>query len=131
MTGVRRLDPDGLVRIPGGLSHCVVVERAGLVFLSGQVAWDEAGRISGDDHGAQAERIAAAIGLALAAAGTGREHIVKETIYVVGYRPELLPGILAPLRQGVTSCPASTLVEVVSLAEPGLLVEVEVVAALP
>lgn len=50
---------------------------------------------------------------------------------MVGYRPEVLPAILAPLRQGVTSCPASTLVEVVSLAAPGLLVEVEVIAALP
>ncbi|WP_033288886.1 RidA family protein [Amycolatopsis jejuensis] len=130
MSAVEYLNPAGLHRIPGALTACVVVRSAGLVFLSGQVAWDEHGALIGDDHFAQMRQIVRNLDLALAAAGSGRDLIVKETVYVVDHQPELLPGLLVPLRTSGAEPPASTLAGVSALFAPGVLVEVDVVAAL-
>ncbi|MFC8083061.1 RidA family protein [Streptomyces sp. NPDC057340] len=83
------------------------------------------------DHGAQAAQIARNLDAALAAVGATRDDIVDETVYVVGYTPELLPAIFGPLRAGVAKAPASTLVGVSALFAPEFLLEVKVVAALP
>lgn len=123
------LTPPGLHRIPGAFTP--VVRVADLVFLSGQVAWDEHGNLCGDDHATQMRRIARNLDVALAAAGCGREDIVKETVYVVDYRPELISGLFAPLREGVPAAPASTLVGVAALFAPDVLVEVDVIAKVP
>ncbi|WP_037370885.1 RidA family protein [Amycolatopsis orientalis] len=123
------LTPPGLHRIPGAFTPVVRVD--GLVFLSGQVAWDEHGNLCGEDHVTQMRRIARNLDVALAAAGCGREDVVKETVYVADYRPELLPGLFAPLREGVPAAPASTLVGVAALFAPEVLVEVDVVTKVP
>ncbi|HEX4253187.1 MAG TPA: RidA family protein [Pseudonocardia sp.] len=126
---MRYLNPDGLDAKPELISQAVVVPELGLVYLSGQVAWDAEGRLVGEgDHGAQAEQIVRNIDLALAAAGTDRNHVVKETVYVVGHRPELVPAILGPLRKGAARPPASTFLGVETLYEPGYLVEVDIIA---
>ncbi|MGW7532977.1 RidA family protein [Amycolatopsis sp. NPDC054798] len=123
------LTPAGLHSIPGAFTP--VVRVADLVFLSGQVAWDEHGNLRGEDHVTQMRRIAQNLDTALAAVGCGREHIVKETVYVVDYRPELIPALFTALREGVPAAPASTLVGVAALFAPDVLVEVEVVAKVP
>ncbi len=129
---LRHLDPPGLHPVPGVLSHAVVAERAGLVYLSGQVAWNAAGELVGEgDHGQQAEQIVRNIDTALAAAGTDRSRVVKETIYVADYRPEVVDAIFAALRAGTTTPPpAQTLVGVAALYSPLFLVEIDIVAAL-
>ena len=56
--------------------------------------------------------------------------VVKLTTYVVGYKPELRP-LLGEARStvfGPGALPASTLVGVQALAEPGYLIEVEAFA---
>ncbi|BAD58122.1 putative endoribonuclease [Nocardia farcinica IFM 10152] len=127
----RHLNPTGLHALPELITQVVAVTGGTLVHLSGQVAWDEHGTVVGaGDHAAQAARIAANIDTALAAVGASRADIVKETIYVVDYRPEILPAILSALRGESGRPPASTLVGVAALAFPELLLEVEVVAAL-
>ncbi|WP_409465019.1 RidA family protein [Amycolatopsis sp. GA6-003] len=123
------LTPAGLHFLPGAFTP--VVRVADLVFLSGQVAWDEHGNLRGDDHVTQMRQIARNLDVALAAAGCGRADIVKETVYVVNYRPELLPGLFGPLREGVPQPPASTMVGVAALFAPEVLVEVDVVAKAP
>ncbi|ALG10375.1 RidA family protein [Kibdelosporangium phytohabitans] len=128
MTEPEYLTPAGLYHIPGASTPVVLVPGADLVFLSGQVAWDEHGNLCGTDHVTQMQRIAQNLHTALAAVGCGREHIIKETVYVVDYHPGLIPGLFAALRPGVSAPPASTLVGVTALFAPSVLVEVEVVA---
>nr|WP_221380701.1 RidA family protein [Actinoplanes polyasparticus] len=129
---LRHVDPEGLNPVPGVLSHAVVVPDAGLVYLSGQVAWNEAGELVGaNDHGQQAEQIVRNIDTALAAVGTDRSRVVKETIYVADYRPGVAGPIFAALREGVTTPPpAQTMVGVAALFSPDFLVEIDIVAAL-
>jgi enamine deaminase RidA (YjgF/YER057c/UK114 family) len=129
---VRHIDPEGLHPVPGVLSHAVVVPEAGLVYLSGQVAWNQDGELVGaGDHGRQARQIVRNIDVALAAAGTDRSRVVKETIYIAEYRPEVAGPIIDALRSGVTTPPpAQTMVGVATLYDPGYLVEIDVVATL-
>ncbi|RSN54411.1 RidA family protein [Amycolatopsis sp. WAC 04182] len=131
MSSLERLTPSGLHHVPGAFTPAVLVHGADLAFLSGQVAWDENGVLTGEDHVTQMHQIAHNIDVALAAAGCGREDIVKETVYVVDYRPELIAGLFGALRREVSVAPASTLVGVSALFDPAVLVEVDVVAKIP
>ncbi|OKH99807.1 endoribonuclease [Streptomyces sp. CB02923] len=128
---LQRVNPSAVHRPAPSISQVVVTDGVRLAHLSGQVAWDAEGRpVGSGDHAAQAAQIARNIDAVLAAVGATRDDIVKETVYVVNYRPELLPGIFTPLRAGTTQAPASTLVGVSALFAPEYLLEVEVVAAL-
>ena len=118
--------------LPEPISHYTDAVRAGdLLFVSGCVPVDPEGRlVGGDDVVAQAERVFENVGLVLAAAGSGPEHVVKVTLFLtdVDDRPAI-----NPVRQrwfGRTR-PASTLVEVPRLAIRGAKIEVEAVAIIP
>ena len=127
------LNPAGLPKLPGVISHGVALGQIGLVYTSGQVAWDENGELVGrGDFAAQFAKAYQNVDLVLAAAGSARDRIVKETIYVVGYRTENaeeLVGLIAASRTSTTP-PASTCVGVETLYAEGFLVEIEVVATL-
>ncbi|GAA0499113.1 enamine deaminase RidA [Paractinoplanes deccanensis] len=127
---ITRLDPPGLPAAAGLISQVVTVTGRTLIHLSGQVAWDEHGRpVAAGDHAGQAARIARNIDTALAAVGATRANIVKETVFVVGYTPDLLQPILGALRDGAQPPPAGTFVGVAALFAPEFLVEVDIVAA--
>ncbi|MFO7252959.1 MAG: RidA family protein [Actinomycetes bacterium] len=127
---VRHRNPEGLYALPEMFTHVVAVTDAELVFLSGQVAWDERGELVGaGDHAAQAAQVARNIEAALAAVGATPDDVVKQTIYVAGYSPDVAPAVFAALNRGRRRPPASTLVPVPALYAPGYLIEVEVVAA--
>ncbi|MCX4582415.1 RidA family protein [Streptomyces sp. NBC_01481] len=129
---VQRVNPPAVHSPSGMVSQVVTTDGERLAHLSGQVAWDADGRLVGPgDHEAQATQIARNIEAALAAVGATRHDIIKETVYVVDYRPALLPAIFGPLRAGIRQAPASTLVGVPALFAPEYLLEVDVVAALP
>jgi enamine deaminase RidA (YjgF/YER057c/UK114 family) len=126
---IERVNPATVFAMPDLISQAVSSTGRTLVHLSGQVAWDADGNLTGPgDHAVQAAKIAENITAALAAANATWDDIVKETIYVVDYRPELIPVIFGALRRG--PAPASTLVPVPALFQPGYLIEVEVVAAI-
>ncbi|MCC2033287.1 RidA family protein [Microbacterium allomyrinae] len=126
-----RTDPAGLYAVPGLISLVAAPHDADLVYLSGQIGWDADGVIQDPgDHAAQTAQIARNIDIALASLGVTREAIVKETVYVVDWSPELIPVVIGGLRDG-SAAPASTLVAVAALAFPDALVEVEVVVAVP
>jgi len=106
--------------------------RAGdFLFISGQVARPfeaKAGMVGADEY-AQSKQIFARIERIVKAAGGSMADIVKMTIYMVNItkntevwkaRREFFSG----------DFPASTLVEVRSLAKPDVLVEIETVAYL-
>jgi reactive intermediate/imine deaminase len=114
------------------ISHYTDAVRAGeLLFVSGVVAVDTAGRLVGaDDVIAQARHVFESMRTVLGAAGCTFADVVKVTIFLtdVDDRPRV-----NPVRQEVfgTTRPASTLVEVPRLAVEGAKIEVECVALLP
>jgi reactive intermediate/imine deaminase len=113
------------------ISHYADAVRAGnLLYISGIVAVDEAGRlVGGEDVVAQARQVFSNIGSILDAAGCGFADIVKVTVYLtdIDDRP-----LVNPVRQEVfgSARPASTLIEVTRLAVPGAKIEVDAVALL-
>ena len=112
----------------GAYSHGV---RAGnLLFVAGQVARDRDGKLVGPgDAEAQAEQALKNVGAILEAAGATFENVVKLNVFVTDMR--YLEAIGRVRRRFMREpFPASTSVQVVGLAEPGLLVEIEAVAAL-
>ena len=127
---IRRSNPAGLHGAPGFVSQ--IVQTTGpLAFVSGQVAQRQDGSWVGiGRHREQAEQIARNIDVALRALGLSRDAVVKETIFVVDYDPDLLMDVVGPLRDGHSEPPASTLVAVSSLFATEALVEVEVVVDL-
>jgi enamine deaminase RidA (YjgF/YER057c/UK114 family) len=125
-------NPDGLHALPGVVTHVVTVPELGLVYTSGQVAWDNEGNLVGDgDYAKQAEQIVRNLDIALASAGATRDDLIKQTIFVVDYRPEIVPLIMGPLHAGTRRCAASSLVGIQALFAPGYLVEIEAVARIP
>jgi enamine deaminase RidA (YjgF/YER057c/UK114 family) len=127
---VERLSPEGLVK-PTAYTQVVVATGRRMVFVSGQVSQDAEGKlVAPDDFAGQAKQAYANLRLALKSAGATPADVTKLTTYVVGYRPELRP-LLGEARATVFRAgelPASTLVGVQALAEPGWLIEVEAIA---
>src|SRR5438067_13246114 len=127
--GVQRLTPEGLFK-PTAYTQVVVASGRRMVFVSGQVSMDAGGRlVAPGDFAGQARQVYANLRTALDGAGIAPADVAKLTTYVVGYKPELRPS-LAEARAAVfgADLPASTLVGVQALAEPGYLLEVEAIA---
>lgn len=125
-----RLSPEGLVK-PSAYTQVIVATGRRMVFVSGQVAQDAQGKlVAAGDLAGQAKQVYANLRAALKAAGATPADVTKLTTFVVGYRPEHRPVIaearLTVFRAG--ELPASTLVGVQALAEPGYLIEVEAIA---
>ena len=98
--------------------------------MSGQVGIASDGKIAGDFR-AQAVQSFENLKAALAAAGAGFEHVVKITNYFVDIAH------LAAFREvrdryfDSKAPPASTAVQIVKLAQPELLFEIEAIAVVP
>ena len=125
---MKTLLPRGWPR-PSGYS--AGIEASGrLVFVSGQVGWDETGRFAEGlaDQIAQALRNVVAV---LAEAGAGPEHIARLTWYVVdkhdyvARRREIGEVYRATMGRNF---PAMSVVEVSGLVEDAALVEIEATA---
>ena len=123
---VNRINPANLYRAPERISQVVVTEGA-LAFVSGQVARDVDGEISGADHRTQTEEIVRHIRVILGELGVGPERIVSETVYVVGHTPELAAVVVPVLRTLGAEPPSSSYIGVQSLYRPEALVEVSLV----
>lgn len=102
-----------------------------VVYVSGCVGSDSSGRIlAPDDVSAQARLALENIGTVLAAAGTGFENILKVTVFVTDVADREPINVVRQEFFG-ESRPASTLVQVASLALPDAKVEIEAVASVP
>jgi enamine deaminase RidA (YjgF/YER057c/UK114 family) len=127
LRGVEKVQPSG-VHDPVSYAQCI--RTGNTLYLSGQIALDEHGRVASAGHvEAQAHFVWRQIGRILEAAGAGYANIAKVTTFLVNMadretsmrvRKEYLGEHVA----------ASTLVGISSLAQPELLIEVEVVAVL-
>ena len=106
--------------------------RAGdMLFISGQVArpFEGGTQMVGKDEYEQTKQIFSRIDRIIKAAGGTMDNLVKMTIYVVDIKKNT--EVWRARREFFTGdFPASTLVEVRSLAKPEVLVEIETVAYL-
>jgi enamine deaminase RidA (YjgF/YER057c/UK114 family) len=128
---LQHFQPDGLVK-SANFSQVVAANGAVTVFISGQVSLDAQGElVAPDDLPGQARQVYANLGVALEAVGASPGDVTKLTTYVVHYRPEYL-AMLTAARTALFGAmlPASTLVGVQALAQPGFLVEVEAIAVI-
>ena len=132
---VHKIDPPSLMKPMQGLyAQVAVAEATRLAFISGQLAYDADGAFVGEgDYGAQARKAFENLKAALEAIGAKPENVVRMTIYVVDYGPELGRPIFGAARSvfgedwPVTS---SVLLGVKALAMPEWLIEVDAIAAL-
>jgi len=116
--------------IPRGYSQLVDVPPGHrMIFLSGQVALDTAGKVVGpSDFQAQAVQVFENIRLGLAAVGATFADVIKLNFYVLDVAQV---GLLRQVRDryvNMSAPPASTLVEVRRLFRDDILLEVEAVA---
>ncbi len=126
------LQPPGWPR-PKGYSNGVVA-RGRMVFLAGQVGWNEHEAFDSDDIAGQARQALANIVTLLHEAGGGPEHIVRMTWFVAD-RDEYLAQRkeLGQVYREVIGrhYPAMTAVEVGGFVEDGARVEIETTAVIP
>ena len=132
MFQIKRSNPAGLWTAKR-LTQMVEVEGpARLIFLSGQVAVNADYKIVSSDIRRQAHAVYDNIETALKAAGASLANVIKTTTYLTSadyigpsreVRVERYKNLEAP--------PANTLLIVSRLAEPEMLIEIELVAALP
>ena len=116
-----------------GFSQVIVSDSGKLVFISGQVAWDENLMIIGEnDLALQTQKSIDNLKLAIAAAGGTLENIVMLRIYVVNYQKENGPLISQVLKDnfGATNPPASTWINVKGLANEKFMIEIEAQAVI-
>lgn len=103
----------------------------GLVFTAGACPLDEEGRVvAPKDHEGQAARAVDNLIEALRTAGTGPEHLLKTTIYVIATRREDLVRVWDVVAARLGRTP-STLLGVSFLGYPDQLVEIEAIASYP
>ncbi|MFL5928050.1 MAG: RidA family protein [Gaiellaceae bacterium] len=114
------------------ISHYTDAVRANdLLFVSGCVAVDGAGRlVGGDDVVEQTRQVFANLETVLRAAGASIRDVVKVTVFLTDVGDRAAVDTVRRRTFGDVR-PASTLVEVSALAVPGARVEIEAVALVP
>jgi reactive intermediate/imine deaminase len=128
---VKRSNPPTLSK-PTGYMHIVEVNGPGkTIYISGQIALDRDGNVVGAGNmKAQAEQVFKNLQAALEAAGAKFSDVVKMNTFITDM--EQAPAVReVRARYFGDTTPASTLVQVVRLARPEFLLEIEVIAALP
>jgi len=128
------INPDSL-GAPSGYSHGLVADATGkLLFIAGQIAWDQEQKIVSDDFVEQFDRALANVATVLSAAGGKPEHIVRLVIYVtdkIEYR-ERTREVGERYRKHLGKhFPAMVLVQVAGLLDDAAKVEIEGMAVLP
>ena len=69
---------------PGAIGPYSPAIRAGnMIFLSGQIPLDSAGKLVTGDIATQTEQVMRNIGMLLKAAGAGFEHVVRTTVFLL------------------------------------------------
>ncbi|TBL42795.1 RidA family protein [Verrucosispora sp. SN26_14.1] len=125
---VHLIDPPGLPEIPI-YKQVSVATGSKLVHVAGQVAW------GGGDLATQVEESYLNVGTALAGVGATFADVVKLTMHVVDWKPELMPQVLdgiarASVKLGVTIEAPASLFGIVALDVPEHLVEIEATAVI-
>jgi enamine deaminase RidA (YjgF/YER057c/UK114 family) len=126
-------NPPGLSSPRGAYSHVVEVNGPyRTVYIAGQTGVNAIGKIP-EGFRAQAVRVMENLKIALASVGGDFEHVVKLNSYLtnIDANANEFREVRAQYFTNKSALPAATLVQVVRLANPNFLLEVEVVAVLP
>jgi 2-iminobutanoate/2-iminopropanoate deaminase len=128
---IERGNPPGMKNVRATVyNHFVRVDApSSLIFVSGQLSRDESGTLVG--RGSMLEQTRQClrnIEKSLAAAGAKLSDIVWTTVYTTDMR-EFREIVAAREEFFKSDLPTSTMVEVNHLADPGLLVEIQAIAA--
>jgi enamine deaminase RidA (YjgF/YER057c/UK114 family) len=129
---VERLQPPGWPP-PRGYANGVAAEGR-LVFVAGQIGWDESGAFPAADLPGQVRQTLRNVLAVVAQAGGGPEHVARMTWYLVDREDYVANqrAIGAAYRETMgRHFPAMAVVEVAGLLEPEAKVEIEATAVLP
>ncbi len=129
---VRFNPPSGWPQLGRAFNHGVVEPEGRRLHITGQVAWDSAGRVVGlGDCEAQVRKSFDNVESILAAVGGRLEDIVTMTIYFLD--PADLPAIQKVRAEKLAPevAPASTIIQTPGLVVPELLVELVPIAVIP
>jgi len=116
-----------------GFSQIVVSNPGKIVFISGQVAWDENLNIVGEnDLEKQTQKAIDNLNMAIESAGGKLNNIVMLRIYKVNYQKEDGAIISQILKNnfGTINPPASTWISVEALANEEFMIEIEAQAVI-
>jgi enamine deaminase RidA (YjgF/YER057c/UK114 family) len=120
---------------PSGYSHGLLADAQGkLLFIAGQIAWDENQRIVSNDFVEQFDRALGNVVTVLHAAQGKAEHIVRLIVYVTNKREyrERTREVGDRYRKHLGKhFPAMVLVEVAGLLDDAAKVEIEGIALIP
>jgi enamine deaminase RidA (YjgF/YER057c/UK114 family) len=116
-----------------GFSQIAISNPGKLIFISGQVAWDENLNIVGKNNlKVQTEKAIDNLRFAIESVGGTMENIMMLRIYKVDYKHGDGPIINSILKEnfGTKNPPASTWVSVKGLANEGFMIEIEAQAVI-
>jgi reactive intermediate/imine deaminase len=124
---VKHTNPTALFK-PTGYTHVVEVKGGRTLYVSGQIAVDQAGAVVGKgDLKEQTRQVFENLKSALAASGARFDHVVKITVFMTDVS-EIQTFRDVRDRYFTKDPPASSLVQVVRLSRPELMIEIEAVA---
>ena len=130
---IQVLQPPGWAR-PRGYSNGIATRGGRLVFIAGQIGWDEKCEFGEKGFGGQFRQTLKNIRAVLAEAKGGPEHIVRLTWYVVDKQEYLaaLPEVGAAYRELMgRNYPVMAVVQVGALVEDAARLEIEAQAVVP
>ena len=128
---IRFVNPPDLPR-PFGYSHVAEAPSGKTIYISGQVALDQAGKLIGPgDLRAQTQQVFANLKAALEAVGADFNAVVKLTYYLLDISQIQMVREVRDQFVNVQQPPASSAVEVRRLFRDDLLIEIDAVAVIP
>lgn len=129
--GKTAFNPDGLPLPRGSYSLVNIAQPGRMVFIAGQTASDHDGKIVGfGDARAQTRFVLGKIQRAVEAAGGKLSDVVALNVFTTDVRNHR--DINETRREVLgTNFPTSTMVQVVALARPELLLEINAIAVIP
>lgn len=129
-----RINPQEL-GAPKGYSNGVLVRGGKLLFIAGQIAWDAHQKLVGDgDFARQFDQAMRNVLAVVQEAGGGPEGLCELTMFVTDKQAyvDRVKEIGAVWRELCGKhFPAMALVEVAGLLEPGAMIEIRGIAAIP
>lgn len=116
-----------------GFSQIAISAPGKMVYISGQVAWDKDGHLVGKgDLEMQTRKSIQNLKVAIESVGGTLDDILMLRIYVVDLQSKSSEVISKALIESFgTTPPASTWLDVVGLADPNFLIEIEAQAIVP
>lgn len=125
-------NPDGVFAPPANYSQAArVPSGSDMLFISGQGPQNRHGETVGvGDMAAQAEQVFHNLHTILAAHGATFAHVIKATIYLTDMA-RLAEFNAVRTKYYGSAKPASALIGVTALVDPGWMIEVELVALIP